>query len=325
MRLYFPVINLLRGIAALLVAIYHFTNFSFHKTLIFQEQPWLLSLGEIGKQGVYIFFVISGVVIPASLYSSRFTPTAFHRFVARRWVRIEIPYIVTIGLIFLIAAFFAWKNQETFIFEPLRLIHHLSYTISFTDYEWYNVIFWTLAIEFQYYLVIGLLFPLLKSRSKWVVLLTALLFGLSIFVLPNKSLIFFFAPIFTLGILIFLRKSERLSATEHWVSSMLMVPLIAYYHGFIITLFSVLTVLIITHLTVKKKSYWLGDISYSLYLTHGLIGGNFLYLIIRASDNFWAKIVMVLLALLFSLIFSHFFWRWIENPARKLSRRIKIN
>lgn len=325
MKLYFPVINLLRGIAALLVAIYHFTNFSFHDAFIFQEYPWLLSTGEIGLQGVYIFFVISGVVIPISLYSGGFKPRAFHRYIARRWVRIEIPYIATIGLVLLIAAFFAWKNQESFVIEPVRLLHHLSYSVPFTEYEWYNVIFWTLAIEFQYYLVIGVLYPLLTSRTKWIMLMALLLFGCSVLLVPNDKFVFFFAPIFVLGILVFLRRAERISAFEQWSYSLLMIPLILYFHSFTITVFSVLTALVITFVNVKKENYWLGDISYSFYLTHGLIGGNVLYLLVRFSDNFWAKVVMVALALVLSLIFAHFFWKWIEDPARKLSKRIGIN
>lgn len=325
MKLYFPVINLLRGIAALLVAIYHFTNFSFHDAFIFQEHPWLLSIGEIGLQGVYIFFVISGVVIPVSMYSGGFKASGFHRYIARRWVRIEIPYIATIGLVLLIAAFFSWKNQEAFVFEPLRLLHHLSYTVPFTDYEWYNVIFWTLAIEFQYYLIIGVLYPLLTSRKKWVMLIALLLFGCSVLLVPNDKFVFFFAPIFALGILVFLRKSERLSAFEQWSFSLLMIPLILYYHGITVTVFAALTALAITFITVKKENYWLGDISYSFYLTHGLIGGNVLYLLVRFSDNFFAKIGMVVLALILSLVFAHFFWKWIEDPARKLSKRIRIN
>jgi peptidoglycan/LPS O-acetylase OafA/YrhL len=325
MKLYFPVINLIRGIAALLVAIYHFTNFSFHDAFIFQEYPWLLSAGQIGLQGVYIFFVISGVVIPVSMYSGGFRAGAFHRFIARRWLRIEIPYFATIGLVLLIAAFFAWKNQEVFVFEPVRLLHHLSYTVPFTDYEWYNVIFWTLAIEFQYYLIIGLLYPLITSRTKWVMLKALLLFGFSVLLLPNDRFVFFFAPIFALGILVFLRRSERISAFEQWGFSLLMIPLILYYHGLTVTVFATLTALAITFVTVKKENYWLGDISYSFYLTHSLVGGNVLYLLIRFSDNIWPKTGMVVLALAVSLIFAHFFWKWIEDPARKLSKRIRIN
>lgn len=325
MKLYFPVINLLRGIAALLVAIYHFTNFSSNDQMLFHDHPWLIKLGEIGFQGVFIFFVISGVVIPVSMYSGGFKIKGFHRYIARRWVRIELPYIATIGLVLLVAAAFAYKNHIPLEIEPGRIIHHLTYTIPFTKYEWYNVIFWTLAIEFQYYLIIGVLYPLITSHSKWIVLTSLLLFGCSILLVPNDKLVFFFAPIFATGILVFLRKIERISDLEQWGFTILMLPMIWYYHSLTVMIFAFTTALTITFVTVKRDHYWLGDISYSFYLTHGLVGGNLLYLLVRFSDQFWARIGMIILAMILSLAFAHLFWKWIEDPARRLSKRIRIS
>lgn len=325
MKLYFPVINLLRGIAALLVSIYHFTNFSSQNEMLFKDHQWLIKLGEIGFQGVFIFFVISGVVIPVSMYSGGFKLSGFPRFIARRWVRIEIPYIATIGLVLLIAAFFAWKNHMPLEIEPGRIMHHLTYTIPFTKYEWYNVIFWTLAIEFQYYLIIGLLYPLLSSQSKFVVLPTLLVFGCSVLLIPDDRTVFYFAPIFATGILVFLQKVERITLIEQLGFTLLMAPLVWYYHGLTVVLFVMATAIVISFVTVKKDRYWLGDISYSFYLTHGLVGGNILYLLVRFSDQFWAQIGMVILAMVTSLGFAHLFWKWIEDPARKLSKRIKIS
>jgi peptidoglycan/LPS O-acetylase OafA/YrhL len=65
----------------------------------------------------------------------------------------------------------------------------------------------------------------------------------------------------------------------------------------------------------------LGDVSYSLYLTHGLIGGSTLYLLSRYAHSELEKIGLLLLALTISTVFSFIFWKWIEKPSKELSKR----
>ncbi|WP_081599255.1 acyltransferase family protein [Prochlorothrix hollandica] len=62
------VINFLRGIAALSVAWFHFTN----GNVDFLDPGLLKFSGKYGYLGVEIFFVISGFIIPYSLWRSQF-------------------------------------------------------------------------------------------------------------------------------------------------------------------------------------------------------------------------------------------------------------
>ncbi len=99
----------------------------------------------------------------------------------------------------------------------------------------------------------------------------------------------------------------------------------AYLHTIEIACFSLLTVLAIHFLeTGNKLTRKFGDISYSLYLTHGLVGGNIMYLISRYTTSFSGKILLVIMALVVSLLFSYLFWRLVENPSRKLSGKLKM-
>jgi peptidoglycan/LPS O-acetylase OafA/YrhL len=59
------IISLLRVLAALGVAWFHFTN----GNVSFLDAGWLKNSGKYGWLGVEVFFVISGFVVPYSLFS----------------------------------------------------------------------------------------------------------------------------------------------------------------------------------------------------------------------------------------------------------------
>lgn len=324
MKPYFPIINLLRGVAALLVCFYHFVSYSDFRGELFPKDDILVQLSEYGIQGIFIFFVVSGVVIPISMFTSNYRINGVHRFLWRRWLRIELPYFGSIALVLLVSLAFAYKNNTEFMFEPMRLLHHVTYTIPFTDYDWYNIIYWTLAIEFQFYIVMGLLYPLIASEKKYNGILTLVLFGSTALLTDDNRLVFYYAPIFALGILVFLLKVKRINEFEWGALSLLMVPIIWYVHSFEIMLFSLMTAMVIVYIKAKKRQFRIGNISYSLYLTHGLIGGNVIYLLSRNLTSYWTKAGLVLLAIVVSIIFAWIYWKFLEDPARKLSKRVKL-
>src|SRR5438309_1510488 len=89
-----PSVDVLRAIAALSVAWFHFTN----GQPLFLEPDSLLKLsGAYGYLGVSVFFVISGFVIPYSLdgVTYRF-PQDTGVFFKRRFWRLYPPYIVAV-------------------------------------------------------------------------------------------------------------------------------------------------------------------------------------------------------------------------------------
>ena len=86
------------------------------------------------------------------------------------------------------------------------------------DKPWVNPVFWSLGVEFQYYLLIGCIFPLLVNRhlAVRVVALAALLMpGMFI---PKGALVFVHLPFFVLGILVFQRKTGLV--TQPWFAAL---------------------------------------------------------------------------------------------------------
>lgn len=155
---------------------------------------------------------------------------------------------------------FMWN----FEFDPWRFVHHIFYTVPFTDYEWYNPVYWTLAIELQFYLVIALLFPLIAHKNKWISIGTIVLFGCTNLFIDPDYLLFHYAAVFSLGMLVFLLLTERIGRFEGLLTIFLLACLVTWINGLQIALFSVATCVLIAFVTIQKKRFnTLGNISYS--------------------------------------------------------------
>jgi peptidoglycan/LPS O-acetylase OafA/YrhL len=102
-------IQALRGLAALSVCLFHFLCANNN----IAPPHFVHSAAEIGHFGITIFFVISGFVLPLSLFRGGYTLRAFPRFFAKRLIRLEPPYLVTVALATVLA--FGSAPQPTII------------------------------------------------------------------------------------------------------------------------------------------------------------------------------------------------------------------
>src|SRR5260370_12866073 len=195
-------LDALRGLAALAVCWKHLTDSS--------VLPRALQIsGMYGWLGVEVFFVISGFVIPYTLYKSGYRVEQYFTFVCKRIVRLEPPYLLSVLFVLLIgylAAYAPGYHGAPYHPSTTQVLLHFGYLNAFAHYDWLNGVYWTLAIEFQYYLALGLLFPLLcarnpKARYAALAVLSVLAF------IPSKSLMFQYLFLFLLGIVTF----------QHWV------------------------------------------------------------------------------------------------------------
>ena len=115
-----------------------------------------------------MFFVISGFIIPYALHRSSYRVTDYGRFILKRIIRLDPPYLV--GILIVIALGYASSATPGFSgppFEPslAQVVLHLGYVNVLFGYPWLNPVYWTLAIELQYYLLVGLLFSAVAHRS----------------------------------------------------------------------------------------------------------------------------------------------------------------
>lgn len=159
---YLPGLDNLRALAALGVCTYHFV------AGLLPEREQVVFIRELFSQvylGIYIFFVVSGYVLPYSLLRQKYQLSHLWPFLKRRFVRINPPAYVAMGLVLVqwcfIDTFVNHNHYYTDSISAARLLHNLLLTVSFTDYNWIVGACWTLAVEWQFYILTGLLFTVL--------------------------------------------------------------------------------------------------------------------------------------------------------------------
>ncbi|MET4083606.1 peptidoglycan/LPS O-acetylase OafA/YrhL [Pedobacter sp. UYP30] len=318
-------VDMLRAIAALSVCLFHFSN---GNPNYFPNGFWLKEVGSIGWAGVQIFFVISGFIIPYSLFANNYKYADYKFFLLRRFARIEPPYfcaiIICLALNYL-STLSPYFKGEPFKFDFINIALHFGYLNAFFNQNWINPAFWTLAIEFQFYLLIAALFPLLVHSKVWIRYLVLSAFLISSLLIKNGGLIFGFTPYFVLGILIFYNKTHLLSTKYCIFLNLLILALIYYNNGIVpcaFAAFACLSLLFIHHYS-NKYLLFIGSISYSIYLIHVPIGGR----IINFSMNFVkgneGRSMILLLAICVVTVMSYIFYKLIEKPSIKLSKSIR--
>lgn len=322
---YLSIIVTLRGLAALAVCMFHFT-----KGFV-DDSGWLRQIFGLGWMGVEVFFVISGFVIPFSLLGSSFGFQHYFKFLKKRFIRIEPAYIASIVLIISLN-FLASKapgyEGVPFSLDVPQFLHHLGYLVRFFKTEWLSPVYWTLEIEFHYYLIIGILLAVWHVNKKWLTIASIIaLLSLS-YIDQNLILFFKYTEIFVLGILTAFYRREKLSKNLFLLLLVLVATMICYRHSVIAGSITFMTAILIAFYGSygnTKILIFLGNISYSLYLLHVPIGGKIINLSKRLDLNEASKFGVILMALACSVFASWLFYKFIEKPSHQWAKKIKFN
>lgn len=211
------ILDIARGIAALGVFLFHISDG------LQQSMPAVASVFRFGSLGVPLFFVISGYVISASADAIIRKNESANAFLKRRFLRIFPPFwcsiLVVVALPYLIAAISMLKSGIYEVPLPqflaltggewLQLIS-LSKVFLAEDgdlqgqFSQVNSVYWTLAIEFQFYLMVYL--ALLFRHHFLLIIATVTAASLVLLAYPqalNSGLFLYFWPMFALGIVLF--------------------------------------------------------------------------------------------------------------------------
>lgn len=170
-NLSFPMIDVLRGFAALSVVAYHVIE-HFGWADFAHEGP--LVWFRIGWMGVDLFFVISGFVIALSAFAllDRMQGWTFAReFAGRRLRRIAPLHYLTclVFIIFVAPEILGYGNLGQNLLSHVLFLHNLK-----TDFAGaINGPNWSVAIEVQFYLLILVLAPVLRGCRWWLIPLVA--------------------------------------------------------------------------------------------------------------------------------------------------------
>ena len=280
----------------------------------------LLRFISYGHLGVIIFFVISGFIIPYSLYSKEYKITNFTQFLVKRTLRIEPPYIIIIAIIVIVKYYvYTYISGIPFILNSKEILFNITYLAPFVNVEWINVVFWTLAIEFQFYILTGIIYPLLMHNKLLRYFLFVVILALG-FVIPDKYQTVFQCYIyFVVGFQSFLFFTKNIAITEFLLSLVASIVFMYVFKTIEVIPFVVLTVIGIFTLNHKNKiAEFFGTISYSLYITHGLVGGNIAFIIKHEVPKFIVYVFILFNAITFAYIYYYVIERWFLNLSKKI-------
>jgi peptidoglycan/LPS O-acetylase OafA/YrhL len=216
----YRLLDIVRGLAALWVFAFHYPRWEELRA----DQPFLWNLMQQGHLGVPLFFVVSGYCMMASARSATQRDESTGGYMKRRLVRIYPPFWCSILVVMALPWIMALVSQlKSGSFErpqldyahlgPRGWLQHLSLGQIFAPgferivdkFSALNSVYWTLAIEVQFYLVMGL--GLLRRPWLMPLLGVTTLLGVACALRPELYLQGVFLPywpMFAMGIALYL-------------------------------------------------------------------------------------------------------------------------
>lgn len=339
----------LRGISALLVVIYHHCHF-FWQNQVFcgrlanhypiSDLPWIAKFLDampvnLGDLGVATFFLISGFLMP--IVGQDKTRKSF---LLRRILRIWPPYIMSLLWTLACVYFYSKCSLSAFPWGFDHVIASLFLMRDIGGYPFIDGIVWTLEIEIKFYLLCCLALPwLVKKPTKFILLiigLSCLSFALAWngnFVGINRAErlastfleVMKFICFIGLGAVMSYVYQGKMKNVTACVSSIglwilyCMHLIFSKYHSVewkgLVSYAVAYSVFILCYRLRGKFSRggitgYIGNISYSLYLVHGVPGFVLMYL---AMDYGMQPLGAIITALCYSILMGCLFYQWVEN------------
>ncbi len=311
-------VEYLRGMAAFAVMWFHFT---------YPLPDGALRIsGLYGYLGVEVFFVISGFIIPYAMDRRDYRLGRDSLgFIARRIVRLEPPYLLSVLLILVvpyIAGLTPWFEGTVTRHDLYRASLHFLYLVPWAGEDWFSAVYWSLAIEFQYYFLIFAAAPLLLYRDSLWPARVSLLAAALVSCLSNEArLVFMYLPVFGFGFVqfLFMRRGMALWECLGWMVLFGAVTL-RQDEPWVIGAVIAVAALNAPWPARCPPLLFLGTISYSLYLLHGSIGYCVGKVLSRAG-SFSPELELVI-EIAVTLLLASVFWWLVERPSTLLAQKI---
>jgi peptidoglycan/LPS O-acetylase OafA/YrhL len=347
----FLFIDALRGLAALVVVLFHAQAGRHIDALCAAMPGFVTAVIAHGDLGVQVFFVLSGFVIAHSMSRHQVTPGYVGRFLLRRSIRLDPPYWASMVLVVLLGVLSSHvvAGKSFAVPTPGRVLLHVLYLQDLVGVPPLNSIYWTLCIEIQFYLTFSLLMLLVtwlgrrlaRQRAFYLVMVPAMLVA---DLLPphfqpvaGRRLFLEHWHLFIAGVLVWwavvARPGDR-TARALALGNLFLLATFALVRADLAQAVGVGAAALIflvgwrgrlaTALSARPLQA-LGAVSYSLYLVHNPITGALFRLGYRltgrtlATEALWFVLVVGV-----CIGFAHLFHRAIERPTLALSHRIPL-
>jgi peptidoglycan/LPS O-acetylase OafA/YrhL len=345
----FHELDSMRGIAAIIVVFGHYLDM-FWMHLDKSAGFWrpLLYVGLSGHESVMYFFVLSGFVLSLPYLSGKAQP--YPLFLWRRTLRIYGPYIGSLMLALIGCALWGgrtittgWRPETWSSITLPTVIQHILLLGNY-DYGRYNVVIWSLVYEMRISIIFPFVFFLTnKLKLSHTLLIMAFLLLIGVRGEGHPYLITCeYIAVFMVGILLAKHlagispfyKELSLPGKLFWVVATVFfyflghriiligplwhlgdMPIVIGSAGFIIIGLNSLTA---QRALLSRVPLFLGRVSYSLYLVHGVV----LFAMASILRDKIGHIAFLFLFLSIAIFLSWLFYLGVEKPFTNMSRNV---
>jgi peptidoglycan/LPS O-acetylase OafA/YrhL len=315
-------LDAMRGIAAMLVLLYHFNYKYVQYNPDFGELPLLFGWGH---HGVSLFFAISGFVISMTLERTQDVAAFARARIARLFPVYWAAMAVTMAVV-------AIGGAAKLMVSPQDTLANTTMLHYWFDIQSIDGSYWSLSIELSFYLIMALVLHLrLLQRLELVLMgwlaLHTLQWATGIFpIWAARMMALDYIPLFAIGILhyryFYGEMDWRRTAAWH-VALVAIVALsgtsVAIVAGATAGLFWAITngwLRFMAH----PLLLWLGAISYPLYLIHQYVG----YVVIDQLAGLGLPLIVATgLAVLAVIALAHILHIGVENPSQRFLRDVR--
>jgi peptidoglycan/LPS O-acetylase OafA/YrhL len=335
-------IQVLRGVAALLVVLFHLTV----SAEAYLGATFLNGFFSFGWAGVELFFVLSGFIMVAVHRGQQPSRASWSAFILKRLIRVYPIYLGVTLAVLPVYVFShvgdAYKRDLGVILKSLFLIPQ--------DPGLFPVVSvgWSLSHEMLFYLVFSLTFVLPRRVFRGVfgawglaIALALVLPGMSGFSLASHFLLspynleFFFGaacaavlmrvrrhgrPLLFTGAMLFM--GLGLASNLGWLASLQTRISLLFAAAAMLIVLGAASLDAVRASNLPKTLLLLGDASYSVYLTHGFVINLALFGVEKLLAPQGAMIQGVsLVVLVLAVAFGCAFYLWVERPLIEALRK----
>lgn len=344
-----PLIDALKAVASQLIVLHHLIIYGPLAVgtgqLLPETAEWL---SDYGRMAVQVFLVIGGFLAARSLASGgRATQESPLTLIARRYLRLAVPFVVAISLAIVCSAIADHLMDDESIPARASIKQWLAHALllhGVLGVESLSAGVWYVAIDFQLYALTAILlwlghhaFGPIGARSLVLGLAAASLFWFNLDSALDNWAIYFFGS-YGLGAAAYWASegTGEHRQGDNWLGWVAAVTVIALIIDFRLRIGLALGVALL--LGYSRHSQWperwlnsrplafLGGISYSVFLIHFpvLLLANGLFVLAGGSAPEIAGLVL-LLAWASCTLAGWAFYRWVEKPAARLSWPAALN
>ena len=354
----------MRGIAAIWVMLFHMNVLVFCRGFGLMISPAVSGILTKGYLWVDFFFLLSGFII-SHVYGETLTHNflKWHHIKTYLWARFSRIYplhiftlllLIPFALVFPIVSpgvmadgswktFFAWSA----IFDNLVLINSMNH---YTYLSW-NILSWSIGAEWWAYFAACFIIPFVFKKNKVQILVTSAvaiaILSTMVYLNDNLDITFNYGWLrciaeFSLGAVLYQIFQKEIG--KNWLSkdilflfSTILIVLNLHFRWNDLLIIPAFGILLLTTAfnngTVKtiletKTFKYLGDISYSIYLMHGVWFMVFWFCLPYLKSNYgintfdiWMKIAYPILFFSLTIVSAHFTNRIVEKKSRVMMKK----